>query len=225
MNIDSSLGRRATVHRALADEHRLAIVDALWSSDHTPAELQTLTGLRSNLLAFHLDVLERAGLVTRHPSQGDRRRRYLTLQPAAVPHVRPVAPLAVSCVLFVCTHNAARSQFAAALWEQRTRQHAMSAGTQPAQRVHPHAVAVAADHGLDLSGANPKHFSDIDMTPDLIVSVCDLAYESQWNIDAPRRHWSIPDPVGGDRHVFEAAFDTIADRIDRLATQVAAEPC
>src|SRR5919106_6345349 len=161
MKVDSSFQRRVTVHQALADEHRLAIVDALWSSDCSPAELQGLTGLRSNLLAFHLDVLERAGLIARHPSQGDRRRRYLTLTRAAVPHVGPVAPLAARSVLFVCTHNAARSQFAAALWRQRTRRHAISAGTRPADRVHPHAVAVAADHGLDLSDARPRHVSDI----------------------------------------------------------------
>jgi ArsR family transcriptional regulator, arsenate/arsenite/antimonite-responsive transcriptional repressor / arsenate reductase (thioredoxin) len=222
MNVDISFGLRAAVHRALGDEHRLAIVDALWSSDHTSAELQALTGLRSNLLAFHLDVLEQAGLIGRHPSQGDRRRRYLMLQPAAVPHVGPVAPLVARCVLFVCTHNAARSQLAAALWEQRTRRRALSAGTQPAARVHPHAIAVAASHGLDLSGARPRHVSDIDTTPDVIVSVCDRANESQWAIEAPRRHWSIPDPVGGDRRGFEAAFDTIADRIDRLATQALA---
>jgi DNA-binding MarR family transcriptional regulator len=94
------------IHRALGDAHRLAIIDALWDSDRTSSELQTLTGLRSNLLAFHLGVLERASLVARHPSQGDRRRRYLVLEPAAVPYVGPVTPLAAQCVLFVCTHNA-----------------------------------------------------------------------------------------------------------------------
>lgn len=222
MTVDSSLERRAALHRALGDEHRLAIVDTLWSSDHTAAQLQSLTGLRSNLLAFHLDVLERAGLIARHPSEGDRRRRYVTLTPAAVPYVGPVAPLAARCVLFVCTHNAARSQFAAALWRQRTNRDAMSAGTQPADRVHPHAVAVAADHGVDLSNAHPTHVNDVETTPDVIVSVCDRANETDWDIGVPRRHWSVPDPVGGDRRGFEAAFDVIADRIERLATQTAA---
>jgi protein-tyrosine-phosphatase len=222
MIVDPLVERRVAVHRALADEHRLAIVDALWSSDRSPAELQVLTGLRSNLLTFHLAVLERAGLVARHPSQGDRRRRYLTLEPAAVPHVGPVAPLAARCVLFVCTRNAARSQLAAALWRRRTDRDAVSAGTQPADRVHPHAVAVAADHGLDLSDARPRHIADTETSPDLIVSVCDRANETGWNIDAPRRHWSIPDPVGGDRRMFETTLNTIAARIDRLAAEAAA---
>jgi protein-tyrosine-phosphatase len=222
MQVETSVERRVAIHRALGDEHRLAIIDALWSSDRTPAELQMLTGQRSNLLAFHLDVLEHARLIARHPSQGDRRRRYITLEPAAVPHVGSVEPLAARCVLFVCTHNAARSQLAAALWRERTDRDAVSAGTRPADSVHPLAVAVAADHGVDLSDARPRHIADTDTTPDLIVSVCDRAYETGWNIDAPRRHWSIPDPVGGDRRMFEATFDTIADRIDRLAAELAA---
>ena len=211
------IARRAMVHRALADEHRLAIIDLLWGGDCTPAELQDATGLRSNLLAFHLNTLEDAELISRHPSQGDGRRRYVTLQPAAIPHVGPVAPVMVDCVLFVCTHNAARSQLAAALWRQRSGRGAVSAGTQPAERVHPTAVAVAADHGLDLSEARPTHVADVAVEPDLVVSVCDRAYETGLTIDAPHRHWSIPDPVGGDRTTFEHAFALIADRVDRLA--------
>ncbi|HEX6255960.1 MAG TPA: helix-turn-helix domain-containing protein [Euzebyales bacterium] len=222
MGDTNPIERRAMVHRALADEHRLAVIDLLWRGDCTPADLQDATGLRSNLLAFHLNTLEDAGLISRHPSQGDARRRYVTLQPAAIPHVEAVAPLVIDCVLFVCTHNAARSQLAAALWRRRSGRDAVSAGTQPAERVHPTAVAVAADHGLDLSDAHPTHVCEIDVRPDLVVSVCDRAYETGLTIDAPRRHWSIPDPVGGDRTTFEHAFGLIADRIDRLTTDATA---
>lgn len=208
------------MHRALGDEHRLAIIDLLWQGDCTPAELQNATKLRSNLLAFHLNTLEEAGLISRHSSQGDGRRRYVTLEPSAIPHVGPVGLLAVDCVLFVCTHNAARSQLAAALWRHRSGRDAVSAGTQPADRVHPTAVAVAAEHGMDLSGARPTDISEIDVRPDLVVSVCDRAYETGLTASAPHRHWSIPDPVGGDRAGFEHAFELIADRIDRLTATV-----
>jgi len=217
-----SVERRAAMHRALGDEHRLAIVDLLWRGDCTPAELQAATGLRSNLLAFHLNTLEHAGLIFRHPSHGDGRRRYVTLAPGAVPHVGPVAPLTLECVLFVCTLNAARSQLAAALWRHRSGRDAASAGTDPADRVHPTAVAVAADHGLDLTDAHPTHIDEVTVHPDLVVSVCDRAHETGLAIDAPHRHWSIPDPVGGDRATFEHAFDLIADRIDRLAADTTA---
>lgn len=216
-----AIEQRARTHRALADETRLAIVDALWAGDQTPAQLGAMTKLESNLLAFHLDVLEEAGLISRHGSEGDGRRRYATLELLAVPFVGAITPLAVQCVLFVCTHNAARSQFAAALWRQRTNGGAVSAGTQPADRVHPHAVAVAADHGVDLSDAQPRHLADIDVTPDLVVSVCDRANESGLPFAAPHRHWSIPDPLGADRRTFEAAFRAIAGRIDRLAIEAA----
>jgi protein-tyrosine-phosphatase len=217
-----SIVGRASLYRALGDESRLAIIDALWTGDHTPAQLREVTGLRSNLVTFHLDVLEHAGLISRRGSQGDGRRRYVTLEPLAVPFVAPLTPLAVDCVLFICTHNAARSQLAAALWRRRTGGHAVSAGTQPADRVHPHAVAVAADHGLDLSRAQPRHVADVDVTPDLVISVCDRANEGGLPFDAPHRHWSIPDPFGGDRQRFEAAYQAIADRIDRLAMERAA---
>jgi protein-tyrosine-phosphatase/DNA-binding HxlR family transcriptional regulator len=217
MYAEQSRSVRARVHRALADVHRLAIIDTLWSGDRTPAELAQITGLQSNLLAFHLNALETAGLIERHPSDGDGRRRYVTLTPAAVPHTGTVAPLALDCVLFVCTHNAARSQLAAALWRRRSGHDAASAGTAPAEKVHPTAVAVGAEHGLDLSGARPRHVSEVTERPDLVVSVCDRAHEIGVGIAAPHRHWSIPDPVGGDRTTFEHVYDLIADRIERLA--------
>ncbi|MDZ5489736.1 arsenate-mycothiol transferase ArsC [Micromonospora sicca] len=53
--------------------------------------------------------------------------------------------------MFVCTRNSARSQLAAALWSDRTHTAAASAGTKPAERVHPRAVAVAHRHGLALN--------------------------------------------------------------------------
>ncbi|MBW3603351.1 MAG: helix-turn-helix domain-containing protein [Actinobacteria bacterium] len=207
------------MHRALGDAHRLAIIDRLWQGDCTPMELQDTVGLRSNLLAFHLNALEQAGLISRPASEGDGRRRCVALKPAAVPYVQPVAALAAECVLFVCTRNAARSQLAAALWRRRTTRAAISAGTRPADWVHPHAIAVAADHGLDLAGARPSHVSDVGTRPDLVVSVCDRTRETGPHLDAPHRHWSIPDPVGHDRRVFEQAYDRIAERIERLAAQ------
>ena len=70
---------RSAVHAALAEPHRLAIVDALALGDLSPAELGERTGQQSNLLAHHLGVLEAAHVVRRRRSEGDRRRAYLTL--------------------------------------------------------------------------------------------------------------------------------------------------
>jgi ArsR family transcriptional regulator, arsenate/arsenite/antimonite-responsive transcriptional repressor / arsenate reductase (thioredoxin) len=213
-----SLARRAAVHHALGDVHRLAIVDALRLSDRTPSELGTVTATASNLLAHHLDVLEAAGVITRASSQGDGRRRYVRLRADVLRELaRPVGALVADEVLFVCTHNAARSQLAAGLWQRRTGRPARSAGHRPADAVHPLAREVAAAHGIDLTGV-PQGYDTIASPPDLVVSVCDRAHEAGVPFDVPTLHWSVPDPSTGDRCAFEAAFEELADRIDVLAT-------
>ncbi len=219
MQSEQLLQWRLRAHRALADETRLAIVDALALSDQTPTELRRLVDAPSNLLTFHLDTLERSGLVARSRSQGDARRRYVRLTAAALPFVAPVVP-APGLILFVCTHNAARSQLAEALWRARTGRAALSAGSRPADTVDPTAVEVAQANGLSMSGAEPRGYGAIDTAPDLVVSVCDRAAEAGLPFDAPRLHWSVADPLGGDRGAFDAAFDEIAARMERLVEAV-----
>lgn len=218
----SDLERRAALHHALGEPHRLAVVDALRLSDRSPSELRQLTELPSNLLAFHLDVLEAAGLVTRRRSEGDARRRYVTLQPGALAAVAPTVSLAAEHVVFVCTRNSARSQLAAALWERRTGLPRLSAGTAPAERVHPLAVTVGADHGLAVGDPPPRHLDDLDVVPDLVVSVCDRAREGRTSWAAPQLHWSVPDPVCGERDAFERAFAELDERVARLAAAAGA---
>ncbi|MGH2636676.1 MAG: helix-turn-helix domain-containing protein, partial [Actinomycetota bacterium] len=134
----SSLGARAAIHSALADPHRLAIVDELAFSDRSPSELSESLEIGSNLLAHHLGVLERAGVVERLGSAGDGRRRYLRLALDALAAIaEPVAALVARHVLFVCTANSARSQLAAAAWNARHEVPASSAGTRPSGRVRP----------------------------------------------------------------------------------------
>lgn len=210
---------RAGVHRALGDQRRLQIVDELQLSDRSVSALAELTGLASNLLAFHLGVLDDAGVVTRTVSEGDARRRYVALDPDVLPVLGDPPPLRLPSerVLFVCTANTARSQLAAGLWQARTGRPALSGGTQPAERVHPSAVEVAARHGLDLTGNSPTDLRSLDLHPDLVVSVCDRAHESMHELDAPRLHWSVPDPVPKGAAAFEHAFTQLTLRIDRLA--------
>jgi protein-tyrosine-phosphatase len=201
---------------SLGDPHRLAIAEELGRSDRTPAELANLVGLPSNLLAHHLNILEMAGLVERRRSEGDARRRYLVLRPFAVSIGRP-SHRPRGSVLFVCSHNSARSQFAAALWQARTGQLAQSAGHAPASRIHALAIRAADDHGLDLRGATPKSFQHVTGKPELVVTVCDVANEGDIPFSAERKHWSIPDPVTDGRiGAFRSAFKEIQIRIDRL---------
>ena len=218
------LAERAAWHHALADVHRLAIADMLALSDATPGEIAERTGMPSNLVAFHLDVLEEVEIVARHRSQGDGRRRYVTLGPRApagpdggAGHQQPPA---AERVVFVCTHNSARSQLAAAMWTSRTGRPSWSAGSDPAEDVNPYAVAVARDHGLDISAARPRSYDQVQVDPDLVVSVCDRAREGGMPFTAPLLHWSIPEPI--DEDDFPPAWDDLEQRIDRLAARSSA---
>ncbi len=214
-----ALDSRVRMHRALADSHRIAIVDALALGDRTPQELCKLTDIPSNLLAHHLRVLERAEIVERRISGGDKRRRYVILRRDRLVEAVPDVTVAKGSVLFVCTHNSARSQFAAALWRSRTGGSSESAGTDPAPRVDPLAIATAAHVGVDLSAAVPKGYEAIESRPALIVSVCDRARESGMPFDVASLHWSVRDPVADGRSAaFDEAFAEISSRVDQLAT-------
>src|SRR6185369_12897463 len=122
--------RRAALHAALGEPGRLAVVDALLLGEASPTELQQLLAMPSNLLAHHVRTLERVGVLTRHRSEADR-------------------------VVFVCTHNSARSQLAAALWNDTSPIPATSAGTHPAPAVHPGAIAAARRHQVPLTPVPP----------------------------------------------------------------------
>ncbi|MGW5240950.1 arsenate reductase/protein-tyrosine-phosphatase family protein [Monashia sp. NPDC004114] len=217
------LVRRAEAHAALGDVTRLRIVELLKVGDVSASEVGAALGIPSNLLAHHLNVLERAGLVQRRRSEGDARRTYLSL-------VRETTSLdgagmtdaaaAARRVLFVCTANTARSHLAAALWRRASRVRVASAGTHPGERVNPRAVAVAARHGLKVPEVAPRLLSQEIREGDLVVTVCDRAHEELGELGWA--HWSVPDPVVVDADAaFEAAYDELAARVDALAPRVA----
>ncbi|MCM0674829.1 helix-turn-helix domain-containing protein [Micromonospora phytophila] len=214
----ASLRGRARIHAALGDPARLAIVDALTLGDASPGEIAHDLGMPTNLVAHHVKVLTEAGLVVRDRSEGDRRRTYLRLRPEALATLTPAPLSGVGRVVFVCTRNSARSQLAAALWSDRTHTAAASAGTRPAERVHPRAVAVAQRHGLEIDPTGTSHVADIVHDDDLVIAVCDNAHEELTGPIRPRLHWSVPDPVRADTDdAFEAAFAELAARVDRVA--------
>jgi protein-tyrosine-phosphatase/DNA-binding transcriptional ArsR family regulator len=212
--------RRASIHAALADPGRLAIVDRLMVADASPSELQVSLSMSSNLLAHHLKVLEDAGLVHRMRSEGDRRRTYLSLIPAALEVLVPSGSERVERVVFVCTQNSARSQLATAVWKRRSSIRATSAGTHPAAKVHPEAVAAANRRNLPMRPRRPQHIRDVLTPNDLVIAVCDNAHE-ELPRDLHRLHWSIPDPVRASRRgAFDETLDDLTDRIQRFAPTV-----
>ncbi|MEO8093866.1 MAG: helix-turn-helix domain-containing protein [Pseudolysinimonas sp.] len=221
MNGERNLEERATRHAALAEPVRLHIVDLLSLGDWSPSELQLRLQLPSNLLAHHLNALERASLITRDRSEADKRRSYVRLNRSALDDLGTAEPVRARRVVFVCTGNSARSQLAAALWSHASSIPAASGGTHPADRIEPRAVEVANQHGLGLLGKRPQLLAQVLRGGDLVVTVCDNAHEEA-SITAAL-HWSIPDPVRvGTDAAFERAFEQIAARVGDLAPWVAA---
>lgn len=222
MNIErtEALAVRAERYAALADVARLAAVDELALGDKSPGELQAVLGLSSNLMAHHLKVLEAAGIVARRRSEGDRRRTYLTLADRTVVESAG-ATIDADRVLFVCTANSARSQLAAAMWADLIDVPVASAGTQPAEQVAAGARDVAERHELRLLGSGPRLFSEVARDRDLVVAVCDNAYEDLGDlIDV---HWSIPDPVrSASPDAFDAAYEELSRRVVDLAPRLVA---
>jgi DNA-binding transcriptional ArsR family regulator len=139
------LAERVQVLSALGDPHRLAVVDLLQVQDLSPDSLGASLEIPGNLLAHHLKVLESAGVIARVPSQHDRRRTYVHLVQGALEGLLPQAPdVGASRVVFVCTHNSARSVLADALWRETSDIPSTSAGTHPADRFNPRTQKAAA---------------------------------------------------------------------------------
>lgn len=132
-------------------------------------------------------------------------------------------------VLFLCTGNSCRSQMAEAIVNSRLGDEweAVSAGTKPAGYVHPNALRVLAEIGIDHQG-HSKHTDEFRKIPfDLVVTVCDDAAEDcpVWLGQGKRVHVGFPDPAkasGSDAEVltvFRQVRDDIALKILALLKQ------
>ena len=122
-------------------------------------------------------------------------------------------------VIFACTHNAGRSQMAAALFNaicDPTRARASSAGTAPADRLHPGVVEVMRETGIDLSRASPRR-----LTPEL-VSTADLLVTMGCGEECPlvpglrKLDWRIPDPKDQPLERLREIRDRIAGLVSDL---------
>jgi arsenate reductase (thioredoxin) len=129
-------------------------------------------------------------------------------------------------VLFLCTHNSSRSQMAEGLLQARSGERfaASSAGTHP-RAVHPLAIRVMREIGIDISAARAKGLDEFVGQPiDLVVTVCDEAAEECPFFPGAHRqvHWGYPDPsaaVGDEAErlaVFRSVRDAIAARIEQF---------
>lgn len=137
-------------------------------------------------------------------------------------------PNATMDVLVLCTGNSARSVMAEALFAAVPGIAAWSAGSSPAGRVNPEALATLARHGLPAEGYRSKSWDEFAADRadaprfDLVVTVCDSAAGETcplWHGAPLRAHWGIPDPAGAadEPEAFERAFGLLEARVGAFA--------
>jgi arsenate reductase len=129
-------------------------------------------------------------------------------------------------VLFVCVHNAGRSQMAAALLDRRAngRVHVRSAGSEPADRLNPAVVEAMAELGLDISREFPKPLTDeVVRAADAVITMgcgdaCPL-YPGKRYLD-----WDLEDPAGKSLATVRRIRDEIDARVQALLLEIAPAP-
>lgn len=123
-------------------------------------------------------------------------------------------------VLFACLHNAGRSQMAAAFFNalvDPSKAHAMSAGTEPGDRVHPEVVEVMREAGIELGEAKPRRLTS-EVARGVSTLVTMGCGESCPLIPGARvEDWPLPDPKGQPTERVRAIRDEIRVRVAELA--------
>jgi protein-tyrosine-phosphatase/DNA-binding transcriptional ArsR family regulator len=212
---------------------RWRLLSELSRSDRQVRELKGLTGEPQSLVSYHLAQLRAGGLVSMRRSSADRRDAYyhidlarcaelLAATGAALhPGLQLVPPPAGTVqvrarVLFLCTGNSARSQMAEAFAEHLAGDTitAASAGSHP-KSLHPNAVRVMLEYGIDIAGRRAKHVSTFaGQRFDYVISLCDRVREvcPEFPGHPEMIHWSIADPgqAGGSDAETYPAFRAVA---------------
>ena len=222
----------------LSDPVRWQLVTELGRSDRRVGELVQLVEKPQNLVSYHLKELRQAGIVTARRSSADGRDVYYaadllrcrallgdagrSLHPGLALPQADGAPRhrRRPRLLFLCTGNSARSQIAEALVEHRSASavEARSAGSHP-KPLHPNAVRVMAERGVDISGRATKSFTRFERQRfDRVITLCDKVREICPELPGSpiKAHWSIADPAaaGDTDHATYPAFEHVADEID-----------
>jgi arsenate reductase (thioredoxin) len=128
----------------------------------------------------------------------------------------------MATALFVCLHNAGRSQMSQALFERAAagKHTASSAGTTPAEHIHPEVVTVMRELGIDLSNHQPQLLTtELAEQADVVVTMgcgdaCPYIPGKRY-VD-----WELPDPKGRPLSEVRATRDEIARRIDSLVQEL-----
>jgi arsenate reductase (thioredoxin) len=125
----------------------------------------------------------------------------------------------MTTVLFACVHNAGRSQMAAAFFNalaNAARARAISAGTEPARRVHPEVVLAMREVGIDLEGAVPQRLTDSVARSANILVTMGCGDECPIVPGAKRLDWELQDPKGRDLDQVRRIRDDIKEHVTQL---------
>jgi arsenate reductase len=124
--------------------------------------------------------------------------------------------------LFVCLHNAGRSQMSRALFERAAggRHGARSAGTAPGERVHPEVVEAMAELGIDVAQETPRLLADEDAEWADVVVTMGCGDECPYIPGRRYLDWDLPDPKGRPLAEVRATRDEIASRVEALVAEL-----
>ena len=128
----------------------------------------------------------------------------------------------MATVLFVCLHNAGRSQMSQALFERAAggRHRALSAGTTPAERVHPQVVEAMAELGVDLAGRTPRLLTrELAEQADVVVTM-GCGDECPYIPGKRYLDWELEDPKDRPLEEVRATRDEIGRRVEGLVAEL-----
>src|SRR3954466_787767 len=124
--------------------------------------------------------------------------------------------MALPRALFVCVHNAGRSQMAQAFWEVMGGE-GRSAGSDPGERIHPEVLEAMREVGLDLAGRSPRKLSDDDPAWAEVVVTMGCGDACPYLPGRRYLEWDLPDPAGRGIDAVRMIRDEIRRRIKDLA--------
>jgi protein-tyrosine-phosphatase len=204
--------------KLLSHDLRWNLVKALTTSDYRVQELVGLLDQPMNLVSYHLKQLRDEAVVQTRRSDADGRDVYYSLDLERLRALYHAAGAALHPafmadklpdagrqrqekvrVLFVCTHNSARSQMAEGLMRHLAggRVEVFSAGSDP-RGIHPDTIQTMDTLGIDIQGQQSRHWHDFENQPfDYVITVCDRAREvcPTFPGGGQHLHWSFRDPL------------------------------
>lgn len=125
----------------------------------------------------------------------------------------------VKTIIFACVHNAGRSQMASAFFNKYadlTKARAISAGTHPAERVHPEVIEAMREAGIDLSAAQPqKLIPELAQNANLLITM-GCGDECPYVPGLEIQDWALPDPKGQPIERVRAVRDQIRQNVTSL---------